>query len=185
MKNDTVTHLESAILACRPADTVAEVDAMATVEGLLEGIAADIATHGKSREAAVQAVIDGGQKLTKLRRAIQHGAPVPMLNRLGMQPRTAQRWMKLAATGLTAAQVLDCGGVVRALELGDFARLWVQIYRNSGTPPELAEIEGLFVFRGRDFENLPQLFSDLSLVARGLLQLGRGRCILDSGAVYR
>ena len=62
--------------------------------------------------------------LREARDACRHGQWLPFLARAGVPERTAQRMLKLAATGWEIRQVADLGGIARALA---FAEYWPEI----------------------------------------------------------
>ena len=49
--------------------------------------------------------------LTKAKGRLQHGEWEDWLHRVGLAPRTASTWMKLAGMDLTAEDVIDRGGI--------------------------------------------------------------------------
>ena len=52
---------------------------------------------------AAQARIEGGHSLIEAKAALSHGHWLPFLERVGLRPRKAQRWMQLASDAVTAA----------------------------------------------------------------------------------
>ena len=62
------------------------------------------------REAA-GAALDAGALLTKAKGRLQHGEWGDWLHRVGLAPRTASTWMKLAGMDLIAEDVIDRGGI--------------------------------------------------------------------------
>ena len=64
----------------------------------------------------IQSALDGGHALTLAKSRINHGDCLPWLKRTKrMGQRRAQRWMKLASTGLSAEEVAERGGIVKAV----------------------------------------------------------------------
>lgn len=72
----------------------------------------DHRAHGLRK---VRAAIEGGNALAALRRKLRHGDFGPAVQRLGLGERTARRWMQVAASGLSAEEVQERGGIRRAL----------------------------------------------------------------------
>ena len=69
--------------------------------------------HGLER---TRAVLNGGQALTEIRSALPHGDFGPYCETHGLGLRTAQRWMQLAESGLSAEDVQARGGIRKALK---------------------------------------------------------------------
>ena len=59
----------------------------------------------------VSAALEAGPLLTKAKGRLQHGEWGDWLHRVGLAPRTASTWMKLAGMDLTAEDVIDRGGI--------------------------------------------------------------------------
>ena len=64
-----------------------------------------------SLEDLLLATLDAGALLTKAKGRLQHGEWGDWLHRVGLAPRTASTWMKLAGMDLTAEDVIDRGGI--------------------------------------------------------------------------
>ena len=62
------------------------------------------------REAAGGA-LDAGALLTEAKGPLHHGEWGDWLKRVGIAPRTASTWMKLAGMDLTPEEVIDRGGI--------------------------------------------------------------------------
>ena len=71
--------------------------------------------HG--REAA-GAALDAGTLLTAAKGRLRHGEWGDWIGRVGLAPRTASTWMKLAGMDLTAEDVIDRGGINAAARGG-------------------------------------------------------------------
>ena len=67
----------------------------------------------------VGAALDAGVFLTQAKGRLQHGEWGDWLHRVGLAPRTASMWLKLAAMDLTAEDVIDRGGIVQTLRGGN------------------------------------------------------------------
>ena len=59
----------------------------------------------------VGAALEAGPLLTKAKGRLHHGEWGDWLHRVGLAPRTASTWMKLAGMDLTAEDVIDRGGI--------------------------------------------------------------------------
>ena len=59
----------------------------------------------------VSAALEAGPLLTKAKGRLQHGEWGDWLPCVGLAPRTASTWMKLAGMDLTAEDVIDRGGI--------------------------------------------------------------------------
>ena len=66
----------------------------------------------------VGAALDAGVFLTQAKGRLQHGEWGDWLHRVGLAPRTASMWMKLAGMDLTAEDVIERGGIVQTLRGG-------------------------------------------------------------------
>ena len=76
--------------------------------------AQDCVTRWKAgRVEATAAAIDGGNILTMAHGLTGHGDWLDWLGKVGLTPTTASRWMRLAALGLDAEEVVERGGVTR------------------------------------------------------------------------
>ena len=79
--------------------------------------AQDCVTRWKAgRVEATAAAIDGGNILTMARGLTGHGDWLEWLAKVGLPPMTASRWMRLAALGLAAEEVVERGGVRAVLK---------------------------------------------------------------------
>ena len=77
--------------------------------------------HTKATAEATQAYLDCGAALLEAKETCRHGKWLPWLVASGVPERTAQRMMKLAATGLKSDTVTDLGGVKAALDYAAMA----------------------------------------------------------------
>ena len=79
--------------------------------------AQDCVTRWKAgRLEATAAAIDGGNILTMAHGLTGHGDWLDWLGKVGLTPTTASRWMRLAALGLDAGEVVERGGVSAVLK---------------------------------------------------------------------
>ena len=65
---------------------------------------------------AVGAALEAGGLLTKAKGGQPHGEWGDWLHRVGLAPRTARTWMKLASLDLTAEEVIERGGINAAAQ---------------------------------------------------------------------
>ena len=80
--------------------------------------------RGGQREA-VAAALDAGGLLAQAKALIPHGGWADWLQRVGVKPRTASAWMKLAAMDVTVEEVIERGGInatLRRLQIGNRCR---------------------------------------------------------------
>ena len=61
------------------------------------------------------AALDAGAFLAQAKGRLHHGEWGDWLHRVGLAPRTASMWMKLAGMDLTAEDVIERGGIVQTL----------------------------------------------------------------------
>ena len=71
----------------------------------------------RGKAAVIEAAIRGGHHLLTAKEQLPHRDFLPFLERAGLEPRTAQRWMTLARTGWKCDTVAYLGGVVKALKM--------------------------------------------------------------------
>ena len=65
---------------------------------------------------SAQRFIDAGTALNEAKDLCSHGDWLPFLEGIGLHQRTAQRYMKLAASNLKSDSVSDLGGISSALK---------------------------------------------------------------------
>ena len=65
-------------------------------DNLESAIAADVETYRRDNESATMAALAAGRKLALAKLDARHGEWLPLLERVGLEPRTAQRWMRMA-----------------------------------------------------------------------------------------
>ena len=89
---------------------------MADIEQLtLEGL--DIVKrYTRSNEDRIQAALDGGAFLNRVKTTLGHGEFLPYLESIGLVQRTAYDWMQLDDAGMKVATVATLGGIRAALE---------------------------------------------------------------------
>ena len=86
-------------------------DANRSIEDLLLSTLDAVSRFRMGRLEAVSAALDAGRLLTEAKRRFPHGERGDWLGRVGLAPRTASRWMRLAALGITAEDVIARGGI--------------------------------------------------------------------------
>ena len=72
--------------------------------------------YRRGKETIVEAAIRGGGHLLTAKEQLPHSDFLPFLERAGLEPRTAQRWMALARTGWKCDTVSLLGGIGQALK---------------------------------------------------------------------
>ena len=82
-----------------------------------------------------------GGLLTKAKGRLHHGEWGDWLHRVGLAPRTASMWMKLAAMDVTAEDVIERGGIVQTLRGGTPKSATVADLPDSNLGRDLAEAE--------------------------------------------
>ena len=93
-----------------------------TIEDLLLATLDAVSRFRVGQREAVAAALDAGALLTEAKDRLPHGAWGEWLGRVGLVPRTASTWMRLAKMGLTAADVIERGGINASAQ-----RCWSQI----------------------------------------------------------
>ncbi|MGY3443713.1 hypothetical protein [Bradyrhizobium sp. USDA 4473] len=82
-------------------------------------LAADIkdklAASSAAETSAIALAMAAGESLNEARSACDHGEWLPFLSAAGVPERKAQRYMKLARSGLNPTQVSDLGGIKATL----------------------------------------------------------------------
>ena len=86
-----------------------------TIEDLLLETLDAVSRFRVGQREAVTAALDAGALLAEAKAVLPHGEWAEWLGRVGVKPRTASTWMRLSALGLTAADVIDRGGINAAL----------------------------------------------------------------------
>ena len=90
-------------------------DTNRSIEDLLLSTLDAVSRFRIGRLEAVSAALDAGALLTEAKGRVQHGEWGGWLDRVGVAPRTASRWMRLAVLGITAEDVVTRGGINAAL----------------------------------------------------------------------
>ena len=85
--------------------------------------------------------LDAGAFLAQAKGRLQHGEWGDWLHRVGLAPRTASMWLKLAGLGLTAEDVIERGGIVQTLRGGNPKSATVADLPDSNLGRDLAEAE--------------------------------------------
>ena len=82
----------------------------------------------------------GGALLTEAKGRLRHGEWADWLGRVGLAPRTARTWMKLASMDLTAEEVIERGGI-NAASQGRGKTASEAVLPNTDLDRELADAE--------------------------------------------
>ena len=83
------------------------------IEDLLFATLPAVSRFRVGQREAVGAALDAGALLSQAKGRLRHGEFGEWLGRVGLAPRTARTWMKLASMDLTAEEVIDRGGIGR------------------------------------------------------------------------
>jgi hypothetical protein len=76
-----------------------------------------------AERSAIEAALDAGAKLCEAKASCGHGDWLPFLDAAGVPERKAQRYMRLARSGLKSDTVSDLGGIKAALRWLEQLRL--------------------------------------------------------------
>jgi hypothetical protein len=76
-----------------------------------------------AEKQAIDKAIEAGNLLVEAKASCRHGDWLPFLKRAGVQERKAQRYMRLAKSGLKSDTVSDLGGIKAALRWAEGLRL--------------------------------------------------------------
>ena len=82
-----------------------------SIEDLLLATLDAVSRFRVGQREAAGAALDAGALLTEAKGRLHHGEWGDWLGRVGIAPRTASTWMKLAGLDLTAEEVIDRGGI--------------------------------------------------------------------------
>ena len=82
-----------------------------TLEDLLMDTLDAVSRFRVGQREAVGGALDAGGLLVTAKGRLQHGEWGNWLERVGLNSRTASRWMKLAGMELTAEQIIAQGGI--------------------------------------------------------------------------
>ena len=82
-----------------------------TLEDLMMDTLDAVSRFRVGQREAVGGALDAGGLLVTVKARLQHGEWVNWLERVGLNSRTASRWMKLAGLELTAEQIIAQGGI--------------------------------------------------------------------------
>ena len=75
-----------------------------------------VANYGVNDSLRIHNAIEGGKELLTVRPNFHYGEWGPWLVDVGLKERTARRWISLADTGLTPAEVRAIGGIDAAIK---------------------------------------------------------------------
>jgi hypothetical protein len=90
---------------------------------LAERIRATVLASSAAEMTAIKKAIEAGSLLIEAKGCCRHGDWLPFLQRAGMRERNAQRYMKLAKSGLKSDTVSDLGGIKATLRWCEALRL--------------------------------------------------------------
>ena len=104
---------------------------------------------------SIKRAMDAGAALVEAKALAGHGGWLPFLERAGIAERTAQRYMRLASSGLEPDTVSDLGGVVGALRFLSVRQQAVDALHKAGAEIEVENFDGAVdhLARGLDFMN--------------------------------
>ena len=89
------------------------------LEELLDRTATAVENYRSARRTAIESALEAGKCLTEAKGRLNHGDWLPWIGRVGITPRTAQRWMALFALNLDAVTIAEAGGMSAVLNLSD------------------------------------------------------------------
>ena len=89
------------------------------------------------------AMLEGGQVLLDAKASLAHGEFGPFLERVGVTPRTAQRWMLLVKAGLKSDTVTLLGGLARSVRI---VKDVVKVYPDFGDWPSDIQVVVLKIY---------------------------------------
>ena len=93
----------------------AEVE-LAGIEDLTDRLVDALKAFERHGLARTTAALEAGSALTEIRGILRHGEFGHYCQTHGLEERTAQRWMRLAASGLSAEEIQERGGIRKALQ---------------------------------------------------------------------
>jgi hypothetical protein len=90
---------------------------------LAENVRTAMNASASAEKTAIMAALEAGRLLSQAKAECPHGTWLPFLARAGVPERKAQRYMKLASSGLKSDTVSDLGGIKATLRWCDQLRL--------------------------------------------------------------
>ena len=120
--------------------SAAQPDAGPDLEELLLDTLDAVSRFRVGQREAVAAALDAGRLLALAKSRIPHGGFGEWLERVGVKPRTAQAWIRLAAMEVTVDDVIDRGGITATLA-GRPPKSATVAHLESDTARELAAAE--------------------------------------------
>jgi hypothetical protein len=90
---------------------------------LAENVRTAMNASASAEKTAIMAALEVGRLLSQAKAECPHGTWLPFLARAGVPERKAQRYMKLASSGLKSDTVSDLGGIKATLRWCDQLRL--------------------------------------------------------------
>ena len=100
---------------------------------------------------AVAGALDAGHLLAQAKEIIPHGGWAEWLERVGVKPRTASAWMKLAAMDVTVEEVIENGGINATLRGRPKSATVADLSAKSDLERELAEVEARIADSKREY----------------------------------
>ena len=139
------------------------------IEDLLFATLDAVSRFRVGQKEAVSAALEAGALLTEAKGRLRHGEWGDWIGRVGLAPRTASMWLKLAGLGLTAEDVIERGGIVQTLRGGNPKSATVADLPDSNLGCDLAEAEAEIATTKRAY------YDALSRRNRALRALARER----------
>lgn len=100
---------------------------------------------------AVAGALDAGHLLAQAKEIIPHGGWADWMERVGVKPRTASAWMKLAAMDVTVEEVIENGGINATLRGKPKSATVADLSAKSDLERELAEVEARIADSKREY----------------------------------
>ena len=86
------------------------------IEDLLFATMDAVSRYRVGQRESVSAALEAGALLTEAKGRLQHGEWGDWIGRVGIAPRTASTWMKLAGLDLSSSEVIERGGINAAAQ---------------------------------------------------------------------
>ena len=111
-----------------------------SIEDLLFQTLDAVSRFRVGQREAIGGALEAGALLTEAKGRLKHGEWADWLGRVGLAPRTARTWMKLASMDLTAEEVIERGGI-NAASQGRGKTASEAVLPNTDLDRDLAEAE--------------------------------------------